>query len=881
MTMTAAEFVGREAELSALRHQVIRSLDRRGSICFVTGEPGAGKSSLLAEFVGQAQIEHPGLLAATGRCSAYGGVGDAYLPFKEILQQLTSGGEQGLVEGGTNSESVSRLRAFMSFAKQTLVENGPDLIDLFVPGGGVLTKIGGRAVGQLGWARRPGDRSRNTIATPELTQDHVFEQCTQVLEAMSADRPLLLVVDDMHWADPATVGLFFHLARRLVNDPVAIVGAYRPAEVLHGRDGFAHPLREVVSELRREQGEIEVSLDAADPRGFVDALLDRVGRGIDAGFREALTRHTNGNALFAVELLNSLEQTGVLSRDRDGRLAQRTAVSWGTQPSRIAGVIESRLGRLNRAEQEILAAAAVQGDDFDADVVGHVVGASRQSVVGVLSGALAKQHHLVSAIGRREVGEASLAAYRFRHSLVRDYLYRQLDEIERGELHTAVGAAIEALHGSSGSTAALLAMHYGEGGRHAQALQWHLQAAQAAAVGCAPVQAIGHFETALALHESRTLPWPATAPTRSSVLEQLGGQLVLVGRYADGRRQFESCLADCETDPGDGAAELRSHLWRKLAEAHERENRYDDALAALGRAQLELGPEPRERAERWWGLWLEAELAQSGIHYWRNDAVQMAASEARLRPAVERWADSVQRSRYRYETVRQTLRRNRYRSDAATVAQARLAVEGLDPAVASEREGEVWFGLGFAHLWAEELAEAQAGFETALAIARRIGSAMLKARSLIYLSLVHRLGHRDADVARLNGEARELVAQIGAANYVAMTSAQDAWLAWRRLDHAAALAHADRAIATWLEKSPRYPVQWPGWWVRAGLAAEAGDGETVARAFRAMLAPTQTRQPDQLEDLMRGALAAHDAADVRSVDDGRLAIERARAGGLL
>jgi tetratricopeptide (TPR) repeat protein len=362
-------------------------------------------------------------------------------------------------------------------------------------------------------------------------------------------------------------------------------------------------------------------------------------------------------------------------------------------------------------------------------------------------------------------------------------------------------------------------------------------------------------------------------------MERLGEQLLLVGRYDEAAERFRACIDVCELT-GAGR-EARSRVWRRLAEAHERANRYDEALNALDSAQSVLGPEPRDDGDTWWRSWIEAELARAGIHYWRNDSARMAACQQRLEPVVEQWGDRLQRGRFQFEIVRQSLRRNRYRADAAMIARARLAVAGLDDHSARSDEAELLFGLGFAHFWADEFDDAKAAMERSLGIAHRIGSVMLKARCLTYLGLVHRrLGH-EADVARINDEVREFVARSGAANYAATASAQDAWLAWRRHDSQAACSHVEQAISTWMSKSPGYPVQWPGWWVRVALAFESGDMAVSVDALRSMVAPSQARPPDDLENLVRSLVASYDANGGIPPAGMQRAVDMARAYGFL
>ena len=322
-------------------------------------------------------------------------------------------------------------------------------------------------------------------------------------------------------------------------------------------------------------------------------------------------------------------------------------------------------------------------------------------------------------------------------------------------------------------------------------------------------------------------------------------------------------------------------MWRWLAEANERANCYGEALNALDSAQAALGPEPSDGVDIWWHSWIEAELARSGIHYWRNDPVQMATSQQRLEQVVDQRGDPLQRGRFQFEIVRQSLRRNRYRADSAMISRARLAVAGLGEHSVRSDEAELLFGLGFAHFWADELEDAKAGMERALRMAHRLGSVMLKARCLTYLGLVHRRLGRDAEVARINDEVREFVARSGAANYAATTSAQDAWLAWRRHDSRTALSYVEQAISTWISASPGYPVQWPGWWVRVALAFESGDTDGSVGALRSIVAPTQSRPPDDLEDLLQSLVASYDANG--SVPPGGVerAVDLARAHGFL
>lgn len=164
--------VGRETELASLAGFLDKAVGGRGNIVFVTGEPGAGKSTLLQEFIRRSEQRMPELVLAFGDCNPQTGTVDPYLPFREILSGLTLGEDSSAV---TSRPAGS----FLSTAKRMLAEHGPDLIDLFVPGGALVTRVGAQAAEKLRGrgGSQPAESGRS--ARPgggELDQSHIFEQ---------------------------------------------------------------------------------------------------------------------------------------------------------------------------------------------------------------------------------------------------------------------------------------------------------------------------------------------------------------------------------------------------------------------------------------------------------------------------------------------------------------------------------------------------------------------------------------------------------------------------------------------------------------------------------------------------------------------------------
>ena len=465
-----AQVLGRGSELARLYHHLGATLNSQGRVVFVIGEAGSGKTMLVAEFVRQAMQAYEDLLSTWGSSSAHSGAGDPYLPFREALRMLFGDLEAGLNRGLITEAHAMRVRTALPEVVQALVENGPDLL------GTLLTRetlekmsqeLGGidpvwqpllenrasshppRIPGteRIGVFSALNDLQRLSRASnpSALEQAAIFDQMTQVLQALARRRPLVLVLDDLQWADPSSANLLFHLGRRLAGSRILIAGAYRPEDVTRVTTQARHPLDSIVNELQSLYGEIHVDLDRADGRRFIEALLDSEPNHLDQEFRQTLYRHTRGHPLFTVELLRGLQERGDLVQDEAGYWIAGPNVDWERLPPRAEAVIAEHLEHLPRDWRKLLAAASVQGETFVAEVLTEATGVSDGEVVECLSGPLSKQHRIVEARGRESLGYKSVSIYQFRHSLYQKYLYRSLDVVERGRLQEATHMILEAL----------------------------------------------------------------------------------------------------------------------------------------------------------------------------------------------------------------------------------------------------------------------------------------------------------------------------------------------------------------------------------------------------------------------------------------------------
>jgi DNA-binding SARP family transcriptional activator/predicted ATPase len=515
-------FVAREGELAQLDGYLNAALSGQGKVVFVTGDAGSGKTALIQAFARHAQAAHPDLVVAGGQGNAHTGIGDPYLPFREILGLVTGDVEAQWAAGAMTSEQARRLWHLMPLAVEALVKTGRDLIDLLVPGALLLE----RARTLRPWPLDPALLAqletlvaRKTAAPniPALQQSALFEEYTQVLRALAAQKPLLLATDDLQWADSGSIHLLFHLGRRLAGSCILLLGAYRPAEMALGRPatlplvataerelGAArerHPLEPIVNELTRTFGDIQVDLERSEGRPFVDALLDSEPNRLANAFREALYLRTHGHPLFTVELLRGMQERGDLVQDDEGRWVPGAALDWETLPARVEAVIAERIGRLPYSSRQLLSIASVEGETFTAEVVAQLQGTGERETVRCLSETLDRQHRVVSAQGIRRLGDQRLSRYRFRHILFQKYLYSTLDPVERMYLHEQVGTALEELHGDeeAAAVAPQLARHFQEAEITDKAIRYLHQAGKRAVQLFAYEEGIAHLTQGLAL----------------------------------------------------------------------------------------------------------------------------------------------------------------------------------------------------------------------------------------------------------------------------------------------------------------------------------------------------------------------------------------------
>jgi len=833
--------LSREFELEKLEGYLQEALDGRRSVCFVTGEAGAGKTALLAEFCHVAHARHPDLVIADGHCNAQTGIGDPYLPFREIMTELAGEADDSDLAPDSPATKTAKSTRWFKLAAKALIEHGPDLIDIFVPGGAIMTRVGAQAVRSTGFRKKDStvDKAKIVSESGGLEQVHLCEQYTNVLKALAKQHPVLVIIDDLHWSDDASIHLLFHLSRRLAEDRILIIGAYRPEDVALGRGHGRHPLERTLNEIKRYYGDATVAVAESDSDGssFVNAVIDSEPNRLDDSFRVALQRHTSGHALFTVELMRHLQESGNLLKDDSGYWITASELSWDELPSRIEGIIHERAARLNELEHECLSVASVVGDPFNAEVISATMNSERRNIVRLLSSSLAARHSLVQALGIGRIGGIRLSQYQFRHKLFQNYFYQSLDAIQRVHLHEDVGLSLEVLFEKNVDAVAIwLARHFAAADDVEKAVNYLLVAAEQSRQAYATVEALTHLEQAQELLDGDRavdLDEEWLRDSRRRTFRLLGTIHELNCDYEKARSSFNKALSlTAETDRTESAS-----LHRAVAVTWERQSDHEAAMEELEIALRFLGEEPDADQGNWWHEQLANYLSQIWLCYWTANIAEMERLITLTEPRMAQHGDSYQRRRFSVSIAMLGYRKEHFRLSDNTVA-------AVDRVLAQAREAgsllelaDALFGAGFARLFVDKPAETVEYLKEAVELSRRCGDPRTTGRSLTYLNVAYRLLGNISEVEEMIPQVLTAIEASSAPEYQAVVVANQSWLAWKRGDAELSETLADNAMEIWQNEAPKYPLKWLAMMQMIAVAIKRGRVQDAVPLSQVLLKP--------------------------------------------
>ena len=460
-------FVMREAELDRLDGYLQHSYKGERKTCFIVGEAGSGKTRLVHEFSIESMKKYENLLFLVGACNAQTGIGDSYLPFRQIIHQMLGNNENA--GGLVGTDNSKRLRNTLKTSGKALVEVAPELIGTLIPGAGLLAALGKFAAEEFGWfdsLKKVAEESTNKERPIETSQ--LMFQYTALIREIASEIPLVIVLDDLQWADEASITLLFHLIRELEDSPILFVGMYRPNDIELERNGGRHPLRSMLHEVERYHGDISIDLGQTQRekgRAFIDALLDTEPNRFGESFRQHLFKLTSGHPLFATEIVRNMEEADSIIQDFEGYWVTTPKLDWDNIPARIEAVIKERIDRLDDELQDWLFTASVEGQVFTAQVLANIHEETLRHILRRLSRDLDTKHRLTHEVDEVQLSNGLLFKHAFSHSLFQQYLYSSISNAERRILHRGIAKSLENLYMNDLSLVVTqLSYHYTEAG---------------------------------------------------------------------------------------------------------------------------------------------------------------------------------------------------------------------------------------------------------------------------------------------------------------------------------------------------------------------------------------------------------------------------------
>ncbi len=460
-----AIFVGREAELALLDAQwdAVAGGERR--IAFVAGEPGIGKSTLVDAFVARLLANaNPDRvpLVVRSQCIEGHGTTAPYLPLLDAFEQIGAGAERSWL-----------LATLRKCAPAWLVH--------------------------MPWLATEGELHALQKSLPGSGEARMVREGSRLLEALTAQRPLVLILEDLHWSDPATLSVLTALAGRPVPARLLVLGTYRPVDALVA----GHTIASVARSLRQHDQAIELALAPLGTRELHTYLARRFASGeIASRLAPALEEQSGGNPLFVLALIAHLiAQRCVQERDTGWEMAEAIDVATIGLPDDLREATFALWAKLPPDTREILEAASVDGVEFAVDDVAAGLGCDVDRVDDTCH-SLAARGQLVRVAEQRSRRETTPAArYRFPHALHRRVLYDRLAPSRRRELHRRIGLHLETSSGGSSDSAACLLTHFEAAGdvertiRYLEIAGWNATTRQAydAAAQCF-TSAIAHLQ---------------------------------------------------------------------------------------------------------------------------------------------------------------------------------------------------------------------------------------------------------------------------------------------------------------------------------------------------------------------------------------------------
>lgn len=676
-------------------------------------------------------------------------------------------------------------------------------------------------------------------ASADERRQRTFDAVEQLIKLLADRQTLVVLFDDLQWADELSLAFLVERSGRLRNLRVLLVATIRDdsnSERVTTLRSWA--LREVsLPPLERaECGELVKSLLGTDtlPEGLLDYLSSR----------------SEGNPFFIGEYLRAALNRRTLRREQGELWCFPTPTELRGQaldvPRNVDDLITTRLMTVSDLARQLLSRAAVLGREFDEELLLVQVGDVELASTRALQELVANQLLTQVAVGR----------YRFVHDRIREAAEQALPIAVRQRLHRSAATAIEVSpQPRDTSVLARLGYHWAAAGEPSPALRYMEEAASIAKETTDVDFACELYRAAIV--QARKLEYGVDQVRVVNLNEALGEALVMRAKHAEARQCYEEAFAFATGEPL-----LRARIKRKHAATHWTQHDCAIAQGILAEAERELGSPRSDSNHELWQEYVQIQLGRFECMYFSGQrGAEVDQLVDTLESPVQEYATPRQRNSYYVASSSHHLLRNRYAYQEKAVELAWRAVRASE-GLTLDRRALAHLSYGFSLFFGTraQCRDALPYFDFAVDGARRTKAATLLARATTYRTLtLLRLGQLE----RVEEAVQQLAAAAEGAGippYIAAASAVRGWLDWRR-DRASAAEWLEKARATWLTHKQPFPFRWVAGFPLLSLALARDDFGLAQSLLEDLLHPSQQAMPSAVVEAIGRAIAAIDQTD--------------------
>ena len=831
--------VGREAELANLKELTACVAAGMGRAALIVGEPGVGKSRLIMEWKASFEGGEYNLRWIEGHCLSYE-QGNAYHLVADLLRSL--------LDAAPSANEADTRQALQALLKNLSGDGWPDVY---------------AALGHLLSLKLEEDSlAQVQKLDPVSLQATYVKALKSLFQALAAQNPLVILCEDLHWADPSSTEILARLLPLILEAPVFFCFTSR-----HEQDAPGWQLV-VAARAALGAGLAEITLQPLNESAtgqMVSNLLER--RELPEEVRRLVLEKAEGNPFFVEEVIRTLIECGAIVRKQGVWVASPELAALEI-PDNLKRLVLARIDRLPDEPKYVLRIASVIGREFLVKILEQVYFSSPMAGQEKMTTHLHTLEY--ASLVRMTLARPELR-YLFYHAIVHEATYAAMLKSDRRTLHRAVAEALEKSYPDRlDDLAATLGFHYLKADVPEKALVYLEVAADNARSKFANREAIELYSSAIEMinqHAEENPQHQAWQAKRLKLYDSLGDVYHLIGQHGKAQQAYQAGLEHAGANDMLQAARFQ----RKIGNAWVPQHAWDAALQAYQEAETSLGPDRDESDLDWWQEWTQIQTDRMLLYYWKNQPHEINRLAVRVRPVLERYGSAVQKAGFYRGLVMANIRLERYRISDEILAnmQAYLAVQ--QAASNPSDLAFAYFLQGFIFLWHGDLDPAEQQMQTALKLARQIGDITVESRCLTYLTVCWRMSGQVEKVQQNAVQSEETAKKAGMPEYVGTARANLAWAAWRQGDLAGAQALGLAAMDQWGKVPAGHAscaFEWTALLPLMAIAAANRQPDQAIEYARTLVDPARMRLPDALERALQGAIQCgeNDPADASLLD---------------